>query len=291
MCVNVPVIPVMTRLSFPSCSVLTGRHSPKSPNLIVVRSALQSRLEALMSRWTRGVSRSWRKLRAAQSCAHQEKDVALGGRHGVPFLLWAASTSRRHPPSMYSIKMKASAELRSSMFAPTKPTMPGCVPIFDIAFTSHTRVWRARFRFWAGKVRSSRIALAATIVPFATCVPLKTEPTDPWPICLPTSSSPGFTIHPPRLPIRTSSATAAARLNSSLVSTGSAPSASDSQGSCHHGDGGFEDPSRSRSGTGARCACSRCAPPRRASLRSIIMRGVTRSVQPWDLTRASPAKG
>eukprot|EP00290_Baffinella_frigidus_P045532 CAMPEP_0180413540 /NCGR_PEP_ID=MMETSP0989-20121125/45127_1 /TAXON_ID=697907 /ORGANISM="non described non described, Strain CCMP2293" /LENGTH=153 /DNA_ID=CAMNT_0022418077 /DNA_START=542 /DNA_END=1001 /DNA_ORIENTATION=+ len=58
----------------------TGRHRPKSPSFTIVRSAETNKLEGLMSRCTSGVSRWWRKCRAAQSCEHHEKDTAFGER-------------------------------------------------------------------------------------------------------------------------------------------------------------------------------------------------------------------
>ena len=51
-------------------------------------------------------------------CVYQEKDISLGGRHGVPFLALAAIASWRHPPSRYSRRMMGSAAF-ASMFAPT----------------------------------------------------------------------------------------------------------------------------------------------------------------------------
>ena len=61
------------------------------------------------------------KVSGAGGGVYQEKDISLGGRHGLPFLHLAVSTSSRQPPSMYS-KIMIGWSLRH---APTNPTTLG----------------------------------------------------------------------------------------------------------------------------------------------------------------------
>mmetsp|Transcript_39775 Transcript_39775/g.94288 ORF Transcript_39775/g.94288 Transcript_39775/m.94288 type:complete len:206 (+) Transcript_39775:574-1191(+) len=164
----------------------TGRHRPKSPSFTIVRSAETNKLEGLMSRCTSGVSRWWRKCRAAQSCEHHEKDTAFGGRHAATALPLRSITSSSDPPPKHSI---ATAGSDPHMSTPTMATTLGCCPTVDMIRTSFIMSPRVLLRVRVFSVKSGRTTLRASVLCDGRCRALCTCPTDPLPITAPNSNS------------------------------------------------------------------------------------------------------